>query len=315
VSTERIETLQNYVCTVQKYLAQRDVNVPFFIAGGSVFSLINNNKNYEDIDVYFYCDKDRDHAKAKFEEFSDFTTFNSLNFNGPEDVAAEIIDMSPSPVNGWPAFKEKVKLAMPWSHKAKLQLIIKHTGTPEEIFSTFDFNCSRCAFTSEGELIKDSSYSTVLSFDKESLSRDSIERYRKYIEKKGAKDSNESVLYDIYAYMLEDMDRIFESYYDKSGVPASEIINSEVNRLNQKNEYGKIQYLHNKIVKNYTEERLIEIFTKLKAYHYLKQVKACEQLNLARLLTLDEVYWKSEPKLISPDIAIKLRTKYAEHFI
>lgn len=166
---------ENVVCTKNMYKELRknvkDVkkllnevlkinDMKFFIAGGSVFSILNNNTYYNDIDVYLYNEEDINKIKYGVKNVSYIhQTKNALTF----DLYISYDNLSKCVEFG-----------------TKIQFIIKSYGEINNVLNTFDFNSSKCAFTSDNNLVLHDNFTNVLNFNPKRFSAASYARLKKY---------------------------------------------------------------------------------------------------------------------------------------
>lgn len=148
--------LKSNVKRVHEFFKQHEVDVPFFIAGGSVFSCLMGHSNYNDIDVYLYNTDDADKVVDVLSTVAHTVTKNAITCT--------------------------------FANECAIQVITLQCGTPQKMFDTFDLNCSKCAMTSEYEIIKDDSFSEKIELDYKKVCGTSLYRMCKYIHQKDAKD-------------------------------------------------------------------------------------------------------------------------------
>ena len=219
--------LENLVLLVKSCLKKLNIDAPFYIAGGSVFTafkkkkslfdnLINNTDDSsapdEDIDVWFYNDKDInelvnrisdiDYMSIVQEIFSVHITDNAVSLN------------CESPKNTIPVHSDISEVHPKHHNSSIIQFIKLRSGSPDEIMSHFDISCSKIAFTSDNRLIKHKDFSEEFKVSFSNISSDIFRRYIKYTEVKGAKDKNSSELINIIEYFILNWDKEYTGAYE-----------------------------------------------------------------------------------------------------
>lgn len=221
----------NVMLKAKKYFEQYRINVPFFVAGGSIFSTLNGCDSYDDIDVYFYNEKDWKETFIKLpKEHQRYSSDNAVTF-----------------------YTDNTSI--------KIQLIKMHFGTPQEIFDGFDLNCSKCAVTSDHEIIKDKTCSKYLSVDFNNFKANTLRRVQKYIDYKGAHE--EDSLQSVLAYLIKNYDKKFDRYYagNNESFGSLDILNPALYKMQHDKEL--LQKVHDVVVKLYDSETRMDIFKKL----------------------------------------------------
>ena len=89
---ETQEKLNALVDCVKEKLEYAEKEIPFFIAGGSVFAAINNSK-YNDIDVYFYNEVDFKKLVPLIEMSAVHITENAVTFINQADSKRDFIPL------------------------------------------------------------------------------------------------------------------------------------------------------------------------------------------------------------------------------
>jgi len=208
----------------------------FFIAGGSVFSLINNNSNYNDLDVYFY-------------EEIDFSALENIKLTFSASVSVS---------------KAAVTITVGDYPQTIIQFLKISQGTPEEVFETFDINHSKVAYTSDYKLIISENFSKEIDINFKLFSTKTYFRYKKYLNK-GSKDPDNRTLNKIIDFLVDDLFgfvRLF-TYGEED---------SQQNHTNRKTKLCVLKTLdkkhfnhnlYNKIVQKYSELECLEIFKTL----------------------------------------------------
>jgi hypothetical protein len=126
---------------VKKHLGKE---AKFFIAGGSCFGE-ETGKDYNDIDVWFYSEKD--FKKTSKNITAKFASKNAVSID------------------------------------SNIQLIVKNFGNPEEIMSMFDLKCCKIGITSDYEIFRAEDYTTDMKIEIENISYNTLLRYVKYYDR------------------------------------------------------------------------------------------------------------------------------------
>lgn len=279
----KTEKLHRLVDAVQTFFKNNNADVPFYIAGGSVYSTLHGNSHYNDIDVFFYSLHDFNIAANSVKSYSVFDTNNALS------------------------------LSVPNVPTGSLQLIKLHTGPVEEVFKTFDFNCSRCAITSDKEIIVADVNNVNIKIDTNNINGMVISRYSKYTKDKHAIDENHETLKSIIKYLSKNHTKIFNTnYYKLPDVSGTELLSQAISECRN---HGLMQFMHDTIADN-DEQTRIDIFkylTSLITYHMPER---CDEYILCEIM-----YQRKQDRLLNfkgrkyDDEEKRVMLKYAEYFI
>ena len=264
---EQREKLQKHVNQIKEFLALKNIDVPFYIAGGSVYSILNGFTKYHDIDVYFTNEADKVLIREIYKTLGNFTTDNAITFKNTDDLLEPIR-----------------KIHHGWLNTINLQFVLKSAGNIEEIFSEFDLNCSCCAFSSYGELLVSSSYSTNIELNNPDFGPDILARYRKYTDIKKATDSCEKTKYNIYDILLNNLNKQFNVYYNNQEVYYYSVINMEITINKDKD---LTQYCHDVMTERYYGDELRVLFSKMDYFLSEPVSIPCNELLLERLLKIE----------------------------
>jgi len=129
-----LEQLKSNVEDVKQLLETISAEVPFFIAGGSVFGIVNGTNSYSDIDVYFYNEDDMNKVKNTI-----------IGGNTEQDPMFEPIHREVHIVNGV-EFTTNSNTATQYRAKP-IQFVFCVFGEPEKVLDTFDLNVSRISYS------------------------------------------------------------------------------------------------------------------------------------------------------------------------
>lgn len=332
---DRITHLRSQIDIVKTFFENYNIHIPFFIAGGSIFSILNcQSFQGTDIDVYFYSKDDFEIVKSRLPQDildSAHVTNKAYTFhwvpkglldnNSCVSDCTDVFDLaedSKSENNSSRNYLDR-----------PIQLIVKEFGTPEYIFEYFDFNCSKCAYTSNYDVVTSKDFSKYIHFDPDNMHGDILRRYAKYVEHKGAIDTDNKTIFKLLDFFIENKDvKLKVGYGQMKEVLALAQLG---NFLNSSYESYIPNYIHDKIVQTYGPEERMEIFENLFEYFTTLTIPACDEFNFKRLQFVDNnqdmdyTPWKAnsrKPYLESKYFATlekatiqHVRYKYAEYFI
>lgn len=290
-----VHQLEKLVKTVNDYLEELGVQVPFFVAGGSVYSVINDNNVYDDIDVFFYTREDCDAVINKLQpiEPTQFVDGDTITITM---VAHSYITSNAVTV---PSLAKS-------SLRRQIQFVKLHVGTVHDVMSTFDFNCSKVAYTSQCEFVKSADYTTHITVDEKNINGMVLERYHKYISKKGCKDDDYITYKQIIRYLINNCDVRFDTGYKTQPC----IIGSELLENAIRNDFIEIaQAVHDYIQTKDVPTRL-NMFSKLPALLNKEIKDMSDELYLFLLLRSINM-----PSIYKCTDKQEVRLKYAEYFI
>jgi len=143
VDETMLEYLKINVDRVKHVLETIKVEVPFFVAGGSVLGVVNKSNTYSDIDVYFKTEKDMNSVRSVVlngisEDYSVTFDFANLNQSSCNEVEFSVTDNEVTQIT---------------TSIAPVQLIFCVFGTPKNVLNGFDFNVCRVAYTSDYDFV------------------------------------------------------------------------------------------------------------------------------------------------------------------
>lgn len=291
-----VRLLEKLVKTVDDYLESINVKVPFFIAGGSVYSVINDNNNYDDIDVFFYNREDCDAVITKIEPDEqatitfedDLTTITMKSNSYVTSNAVTVSSLAQSPL------------------RRQIQFVKLHVGDVHDVMATFDFNCSKVAYTSDGKFVKSVDYTKHITIDEKNINGMILERYHKYKSKKDCKDDCNVAYKQIIRYLIDNYKTQFDTGYKMEPcVLGSALLDTAI-----RNNYIDIsQAVHDYIQLKDVSTRL-DIFSKLLVLLDKDIENMSDELYLFLLLRAmkNPVTHKCVDKQ-------EVRLKYAEYFI
>lgn len=278
--------LENNVDKVKTFLNRFNINSEFFIAGGSVFSLLQGlTDNYNDIDVYFYSEEPL-LALNSIKEINFYRTYFALTYPG------------------YIGFEEEI---FPEAENTPFQFIKIVYGEPLDVFKTFDLNCSMCCITSNKQIILDEKFSNIIDINWDVLSSGTLNRYNKYISQKNTKDEN-GVLEQIFEYLINNTDKKFDSSYKGGKFQSSiDILYSYLKFCEIENQYKLYDIIENK-----TPQEKIIIYEKIIKVLSIKPNDPSTEFLLMNVL-FKHSYFKS-PKDILKAKQLVMKD-YPEYFI
>lgn len=285
-----LTTLGDLVKEVKSFLAQRNINVPFFIAGGSVYSIMNNNRNYGDIDVFLYNNDDYETIANALRPDATIETKNAITMD---------------------ATKDQPFFASPFASRT-LQFIRLHVGTVEEVLDTFDFNCSRRAITSDNKLYVDDD-SKYIKVHTKNINASIYSRYLKYVNNKKAEDLNHSTIKVIMSYFIDNYKQEYDYGYDSEYKATALDLLLQIVRNPQFSSHT--QFVHDYVASKDLQSRL-DIFAKLTTFSNYRIENRCDECRLFQLISqieTDMVFKKTNRYYDAEDKRVML--KYAEYFV
>lgn len=314
-----MDEIKQNVQLVKDLLQELNANVPFFIAGGSLFTLINGNNNYNDIDVFFYNNKhvelvkERVNSIPKTDQF--YITENAITYN-PNVLTIEFDNECTTYSAKRTIVNGKIVNEQLTNAKHTIQLITMVCGDPEDVLNGFDINCSELAVTSEYKFIKSKNYSKNIKVNFDRFSDNTLSRFKKYTRFKGAIDKDYNELIKIFDYLLDNPDMLLrETYSSTTKFKAIQII--EHLPLSDMS-ISQCDILQNSIIQKLSVNKAIGLFSSM--LYLMKHVsRASDILVLSKLLyekkhgTLDNASY-SYAKM-NPDRYNEILDKYPEYFL
>lgn len=276
--------MESVVSRVKEFFESINVEVPFYVAGGSMFSAVTNT-NYEDIDVFFY---NKDHLQKVLTKVGRDDKDVFFNYNKNKQVFVEYIS------------ENAISLTN------KIQLISKDFGMPKDVMNGFDFNCCMLAMDDTYIPYVDERFSMNMEFIEENFKSQTLHRYKKYTIRKNANDHDLKCIKSIIDYIIEHKDDEVHAYYHDTqhNVLHTLSISKFSNSLNG--------YFDNKVCEIYTDEHdRINIFKRVQNILMADTDDMCDEHKLARLLS-DTV---SNQHTLQKEERLRIKIKYAEFFI
>lgn len=283
VDVQYTAKLEKIVKDIKNVLESSNVQVPFFIAGGSVYSIISCNDQYEDIDVFFYNREDCEKVTSN----PDWTSKAAANTDNA--------------------------LTMVFHNVAqKIQFVKLHVGEINDVFKTFDFNCSKCAITSDMVIHNDMDSSDPIDVNLNMINGMVVDRYFKYTRKKKAQDPDDYTLKKIISYLVDTPDKKYKpSYLGEKERDSISILDSIINYDTR---LTTIQFIHDCVANQQPQQRL-RIFENLPNLIIHKVIEKCDEYLVHEILTEiknDTVFNKTR---YYDDNDKRVMEKYAEYFI
>ena len=233
VTSPKEKTLNDCVKTVKYLLHKFNLDgTRFSIMGGCVHDIING-RQFNDIDVFFHSKEDIDRIIDTFKSCKDECVVNES------------------------------KNAITIMHDGTtVQFITMIHGSIDELFSSFDINCSEVAYTDSGELIKSQRYSNLMKFNVQSISTTTLYRYIKYKENKGCIDENLSEFKKIVNILVKKLYDVIKKSYDTDQDRVGLDVISTFLHGNREITYQKI--IHDELCNHYSGDGLIQAFEKIR---------------------------------------------------
>lgn len=288
LESERQTHLIHQVEQVKSFLNKLGFGqVPFAICGGSVFSILQCMEyTHKDIDVYFtnkddverFCEYIEENKKYIESQVALHITSNAFTFSRQMifDIRSDQGVQSKNP---------NINLK---DLERDIQFIIRKFGTPQEIFDTFDFNCSMCGITSDYELVLDDRFNKEIKYieGNGNFHNELLNRYHKYISEKGAIDPNFKTVKRLIKEMLINKDEELVQTYNEQSVKKSS--QSILNLLYLKPPVEISDYVHDCVIDVYDDEStIVELYELF--YPGIHQLTKCNMLfNLVRMKHKEE---------------------------
>lgn len=283
---EKPKSLNSCISRVNEIFLSIGLDVEFFIAGGSVFSLLNNNDKFEDIDIYFYSKSDMEKA------------INLVNSNLWGYVTENAITLTSD---------------------FKYQLIKIQYGDVHEVLNGFDISCSKVAYTSNKSLIFHPDYSIELKYNFDNVRGSSVNRYWKYIDNKGALDIHKLELKKLIDFLILNYNVNSKCYYNNLETKfITSLQNIIVYYQNITNEIPIIKYIYESINDVKSSQDKIDIFQQLSFVINDKYLfnKTEEYLVAELIKKIDGFFvWSNSQEYRPTNKEKELMYKYAEFFI
>lgn len=279
-NTEITQKLNYLVDTVNKYLSKNNVDkVKFFIAGGSVFSSINNTR-FNDIDVYFYNEQDFLFVVENIDQ-------NDVVYHTPNAITARNNDRTTR------------------AYGKEIQFIRVAFGQPEELFKLFDINSCMCCIDSDYVIHKAPEFSNDIEINFENFKINTLQRYIKYVEQKNAKD-NSNQLRKIIDYLVDHYEDDIAPGY--AGDETTKGFNILKHYLEDYIDSDALQYVHDSIINKFKSSS-VAVFSFLNMFQQPRNVS--DEYKAYTLLKRLGVY---QYLSFSPEEK-RIRLKFAEYFI
>lgn len=152
------------------------VDVPFYIAGGSVFSIFTGTYA-KDIDVFFYTEEDLEEVvSAVYRLFGKYR-------GGEPALIPTLTDDPEAQVSDPYMIKNAVTVTR---DSVMIQFIRVFVGHPEEIMKRFDLSCSMIAVDRSGDFWAADDYSREIKVHTQNFTSSTFQRFCKYSICKGA---------------------------------------------------------------------------------------------------------------------------------
>jgi hypothetical protein len=291
--------LEKLVVTVEEFLESIDSRVPFFVAGGSVYSIINGSTQYDDIDVFFYNREECESVISKLD-----TSEHQVQIISDD---APVISTKPS------AYITSNAVTVPSLLKSMLQRQIQfvklYVGDVHEVLSTFDLNCSKLAFTSDRQFVQSDDYTQHITVDEKNINGAILNRYYKYKSKKGCDDIDAVTLKQIVRFLVDNFERQFDTgYKGEPNIAGHTLLDNAISNVTTYS-MPVAQYAHDYVMTKDVKTRLA-IFSKSSPFMNAKIENIGDELYLFLMLRAVQ-----HPKVYACVMKDDIKLKYAEYFI
>ena len=196
----------------------------------------------------------------------------------------------------------------------ELQIIRKHVGHPECVFSTFDFANTMACNTCRGELISTEDFGTKLMINFDSINGTTLSRYFKYIQKKGADDPDSEMLHTLLDWVINNPYSQVQYGYESNQIEAIDMIHLHGGNVS----LNYFRYVHDSIVKHYSGQDRIPLYERLMVCDNFYVSNPCDEMNLIRIKKMMNNHSRfkiSLMKLKEKGIYDAVLDKYPEYFI
>lgn len=244
---KKIKLLYEYVDTVKDLMKRNGINVPFFIAGGSVYSVLKGLNDFADIDVFFYNLEDH----SKIDNIK-------VNENVNDDLLVHMYGLYKTD-NATSISAEALLSTYKIDINKDIQFINRRVGNVDDVLNSFDINCSRIAITSDYEVIYKVSLDDDIVLDMDNFKSNTMYRYRKYIKNKNAKDPNSTMLTRALYHLVDNFYNVIPKSYKGENLSSFSIITST--HYAEEEKYFKL--IHDIVCEKFTGYDRIKAFTDL----------------------------------------------------
>lgn len=236
------ERCKKLVDIVKETLQSKRLEVPFFVAGGSVADSLRE-RDFNDIDVYLYNEDDFKLIEKKF-------TAEKVAVPWEGDFVTLKAEEHTSTCNSFTHIT-------PETHK--VQFIRLRFGDPYFIFSNFDLTCCKCAIDHNYNMHFADDYTEHIEIDYDSMCFDVFDRYHKYVNK-GYDDDGSSSLKNLIEYCIINRNIMLQPNYDTN---FKEMCVNVLIRSLKGLSSSYTQFTHDKVVEHLSEEDQMEIFERM----------------------------------------------------
>ena len=279
--------------------AMRMVNFTgeFYIAGAHVYDIIMNNNKYEDLDVFVYDENAFNEVKEKFEGYA----YQKQALGRDAALAVHKTDTY-------------LRVGNALQKKCFMCIHRQVVGAPEDVFKTFDFVNSMVAITSTGELVKHKDFSSRIRVNLDGMSSFTFSMYFRYRVSKDANDPDEAELRKIIDWVI---DNPFKSLgYSGEPYVMVEAINTLTTAMYRHSSLKRhSQYVHDRIVKRYSDEDRIPIFQRLALCGNFDVDEPCTEVALVKLINLRDYIDSATLRDGWKETYDEAMNKYPEYFI
>lgn len=262
---------KGFVDIVKEDLARDGIDVPFYIAGGSIFSTFTGGC-INDIDVYFYTKEDLEAVVNGIRSRRDaIRTPNAIThqiLTPMSSIKEEFIDLSNTAQDLEPK---------------SVQYIVRQFGQPYEVFKTFDLSCSEIGFSSDHQFLCSDRFSRQISVNFENFTSMTYGRILKYANNKNAGLLSKT-LHEAIDYLAQNaFKKIPPSYNEEDATPLGyEILGTSITMdHNPSLIHSAYKALHD----FQDGDDLIQIFSKINTFSgYIHHDKASPEYIISNLM-------------------------------
>ena len=281
------------VSNIKETFQSVGLNIPFYIAGGWVFSTVTEPLLYKDIQVFLYNKEDLLLLLKVYFGTDDIDHIvNTYYFSWDSDIIMITESLLVIQSNNFDA----------------IQISLIDIGQPEDIFKTFDLNIFKIAVDSNFNLIKDKSFSKDIICDFHNFNSDTVFNYGKFISLNGVTDYFNETYFLITLHLIKNFEKQTSSLYN-CYAPTNKLLLKDMIR----NVPKRIQnVVHDQICYNVQKDKVIDLFLYLGSCFYCLDWPSDEFI-ASTLISKSERNYLDISKCTKREKSIMM--KYSEYFI
>jgi len=263
-----LKQLNDNVNRVKQLLETIHAEVPFFMAGGSVFGVVNKSNAYSDIDVYFYNDDDMNKVKNTI-----------TSGTADKDTMFQPIYGESYIVNGV-EFTTTINTATQYRVKP-IQFVFCEFGEPEKVLDTFDLNVSRISYSYKHNFAFGTNFGLAFAPDV-NVTHQTLLRFFKYTTFKQVefcKKTHDSIIETVCKNPLA----LVKSAYTDEKIPAFRCLNSVAwATLPMKTTNNTVDTIVKMVLKYHKKYEAVDLLKELNFVRYTGDLDSPE-LTLAKI--------------------------------